>query len=175
MRTLAILILFCASLYGADSTTTNIVGDITTKVSGRTAKDGKPEVRIETVYRGKTKVLLILSRRNRQGVLAVVSRSYLVNGKLSMVESDEDGDGFFESVAVFDPVTDDFEMFTRQPDGTVKPVSTQILRATKKQKAAADGSLRTLLQNPNMSDKEMSNLLEENRQKIEDIEKEKKD
>src|SRR5689334_1289560 len=125
MKTLAILILFCSSLYGADITTTNVVGDITTKISERSDEDGKPNLRIETVYRGKTKVLQILSRRNKQGTLAIVSRSYLVDGKLHMVESDEDGDGVFESIAVFDPVSDSFEMFTRQPDGTVKPVSTQ--------------------------------------------------
>jgi len=151
MKTLAILILFCTSLYGADTTTTNIVGDITTKTSERSGKDGKPDVRIETVYRGKTKVLQILSRRNKQGALAVVSRSYLIDGKLHMIESDENGDGFFESVAVFDPVTDDFEMFTRQVDGSVKPVSTEALEAIKKKKVAADESLGKLLHD--MSDK----------------------
>jgi hypothetical protein len=68
-----------------------------------------------------------------------------------MIESDENGDGFFESVAVFDPVTDDFEMFTRQADGSVKPVSTEALEAIKKKKVAADESLGKLLHN--MSDK----------------------
>ena len=145
MKTLAILILFCTSLHGADTTTAKIVGDITTKISERAGKDGKPDVRIETVYRGKTKVLQILSRRNKQGALTVVSRSYLVDGKLHMVESDENGDGFFESVAVFDTVANDFEMFTRQADGSVKPVSTEALEAIKKKKAAADESLGKLL------------------------------
>jgi len=145
MKTLAILILFCTSLYGADITTTNVVGDITTRISERTGNDGKPDLRIETVYRGKTKVLQILSRRNKQGALAIVSRSYLVDGKLHMVESDENGDGFFESVAVFDPVTDNFEMFTRQADGSVKPVSTEALETIKKKKAAADESLGKML------------------------------
>ena len=152
MKTLAVLILFCTSLYGADIvTTTNVVGDITTKISERSAKDGKPDLRIETVYRGKTRVLRIVSRLNKQGTLAVVSRSYLVDGKLHMVESDDDGDGFLESIAVFDPVTDDFEMFTRQADGTVKPLSTEALAAIKKKKAAADESLEKMLHE--MSDK----------------------
>jgi hypothetical protein len=126
MKILIILILSCVSLYGSDiTTTTNIVGDITTKISERTGKDGKPDLHIEMVYRGKIKVLRIVSRLNKQGTLAVVSRSYLVDGKLEMVESDDDGDGTLESITVFNPDTDNFEMFTRQPDGSVKPVSTQ--------------------------------------------------
>src|SRR5271170_2315534 len=104
MKILIILILSCASLYGADvTTTTNIVGDITTKISERSDKDGKPGLRIETVYRGKTKVMMITSRRNQQGVMVVTARSYLADGKLVMVESDEDGNGTLESMAVFEP------------------------------------------------------------------------
>ncbi len=176
MRTLAILFLFCASVYGADTTTTtNIVGDITTTVSERSGKDGKPAMRIETVYRGKTEILQTLSRPSKQGTLAIVSRSYLIGGNLVMVESDENRDGVFESVAIFDPSTDDFEVFTRQPDGSVKPVGTQTLEATKKQKAVVDESMRKLLQKPDMTDKEIGDLLQQNRQKIEDLEKEKKD
>jgi len=145
MRIFIILILFCASVYGADTVTTNTVGDITTKISERTAADGQPEVRIETVYRGKIKVLQIVSHRNKQGTLAVVSRAYFVDGKLHMVESDDDHDGFFESVAVFNPATGDFEMFIRQADGSVKPMPTESLDAIKKKKAAADESLGKLL------------------------------
>ena len=124
MKTLTMLFLLCASVYGADITTTNVVGDITTKVSERAAKDGKPEVRIETVYRGKTKILQTLSRPSKQGTLAIVSRSYLAGGDLVMIESDEDGDGVFERVSVHRPGTDDLEMFTRQQDGSVRPVNT---------------------------------------------------
>ena len=145
MKTLAILILFSTSLYGADIATTNVVGDITTKISERSGQDGKADLRVETIYRGKSKVLQILSRRNKQGALTVVSRSYLVDGKLHMVESDDDGDSFFESVAVFDPVTDNFEMFTRQADGSVKPVSTEAIKEIKKKKVAVDESLGKLL------------------------------
>src|SRR6185369_1138956 len=54
-------------------------------------KDGKIDVRIETVYRGKIKVMMIMSRRNQQDTMVVTSRSYLADGKLVMVESDEDG------------------------------------------------------------------------------------
>jgi len=174
MKTLAILILLCASSYGADITTTNITADITTKTFERQDGDGKPSLRIETVYRGKTRVLRITSKRNRQGVMTV-TRGYFVGGKMVMAESDENGDGFFESIMTFDPVTDDFEVFIRQPDGAVKPISTQTLEATKKQTAVVDESLRKIFQKPNMSDQELSSLIEENRKKTESIEKEKKD
>ena len=172
MKALVILILLCVSSYGADIITTNTTADITTKIFDRRDGDGKPSLRIETVYRDKTKVLVITSHRNKQGVMTV-TRGYMVGGKMVMAESDENGDGAFESVTVFDPATDDFEMFTRQPDGSVKPISTQTLEATKKQAAVAAESIRKLFQKPNMSDKELSDLLEENRQKIESLEKEK--
>jgi hypothetical protein len=174
MKMLIMLILSCASLFGADiTTTTNNVGDITTKISERTAADGKPTVRIETLYRGKAKVFQIVSHCNKQGTLAVVSRAYFVSGKLHMVESDDDGDGFFESVMVFDPTTGSFEMFTRQADGSVNPVSTQKLDAIKREKAMADESMEKL--KPDMTDRELGDLLETNRLKIEAIKNEKKD
>ncbi|MGA3285220.1 MAG: hypothetical protein ABSD57_12295 [Verrucomicrobiota bacterium] len=175
MKTLAILFLLCASVYGADTITTNVVGDITTKVLERTAKDGKPEVRIETVYRGKTKILQILSRPNKQGTLAVVSRSYFVGGDLVMIESDEDGDGVFGRISLHNPGTADLEMFKRQPDGSVKPVSTQTLEATKKQMAVVNESMRELIEKKNVTDQEISNSLQQTRQKVQDLEKEKKD
>jgi hypothetical protein len=137
-------------------------------------KDGKIDVRIETVYRGKKKVMMIKSSLNQQGKMAITTRSYLVSGKLVTVESDEDGDGTLESLAVFEPQTDGFEMFIRQPDGTVRPVSTQKLDSIKRQKDVADKSMKRLFEEPNMSDKEVQELLEKNRQEIEAIKREKK-
>ena len=116
-----------------------------------------------------------MSRRNQQGTMAVTSRSYLADGKLVMVESDEDDDGTLESIIVFKPDTDSFEMFTRQPDGTVKPVNTQKLDSTRRQKAVAEASMRELFEGSEKTDKEIGDLLEKNRQKIEAIKKEKKD
>ena len=141
MKAIIILCLFCLSALGADITTTNIVDDITTKVSEQTGADGKPVVRIETICRGKLKVLQIVSRKNKHGELATVSRAYFVNGKLEMVESDNNRDGVLESVAVFSPKNGDFEMFRRQPDGTVRPLSTKELTTIKQKKELADDAL----------------------------------
>ncbi len=171
MKTLvAFLLLVAFGCYGQDTSgITNKVTEIDRD------KDGKIDVRIETAYRGKTKVMMTMSRRNHLGVLAVSSRSYLADGKLVMVESDEDGDGTLESITIFKPDTDSFEMFTRLPDGTVKPVSTKKLGSIKRQKSVADASMKRLFDGPEMTDKELGELLEQNRQKIEAIKKEKKD
>ena len=135
-------------------------------------KDGRIDVRIETFYRGKTKVMMLMSRRNQQGGMAVTDRSFLADGKLVMVESDEDGDGSLESVTVFRPDADSFEMFTRQSDGTVKPVSTQKLDSIRRQLAVTDATTRELFEGPEKTDKEIGALLEKNRQKIEQTKKE---
>ena len=171
MKALAVLLLFVAfGCCGQEaSTITNKVTEIDRD------KDGKIDVRIETVYRGKTKVMMIMSRRNQQGVMAVTSRSYLADGKMVMVESDEDADGTLECITIFRPGTDRFEMFTRQPNGSVSPVSTQKLDSIKRQKAIADASMRELFDGSERTDEEIGDLLERNRQKIEAIKKEKKD
>ena len=170
MKTLvAFLLLLAATCYADDSS------GITNKVTAMDRdKDGKIDFRIETIYRGKTKVMMIMSCRNPQGVMSV-TRSYLADGKLVMAESDEDGDGSFESITVFRPDTDNFEMFTRQSDGTVKPMSTQKLDSIRRQVAVADDSLRELFDGPEKTEKEIGDLLERNRQKIEAIKKEKPD
>ena len=126
MKIQVILALCCASVCGADISSTNVVGDITTKISVASGVNGKPDVRIENVYRAGTKIMQVLSYRNGQGDFVVKSRAYCVDGKLHSVESDEDGDGFFESFSVFDPKTHHFEMFTRFRDGSVRPISSDV-------------------------------------------------
>jgi hypothetical protein len=72
MKTLGVLLLLTAFACCAQDTSgiTNKVTEIDRD------KDGKTDVRIETVYRGKTKVMMIISRRNQQGAMSVISRSY---------------------------------------------------------------------------------------------------
>jgi hypothetical protein len=171
MKLKILLMLVCSTVWGADMLTNN-AGEMTTKVVNIPSKNGRPDTRIETVFRGETKVLMVMSHRNARGALAV-TRSYFVEGRMVMAESDEDGDGVFESVTVWSPGTDAFEQFRRLPDGSVRPVSAAVLEATKKQKAVADESLRKALENPDMSAKELDALVRENRQKIMEIEKQK--
>lgn len=142
MKTLTFLFLFCASAFGEDIATTTTNGDLTTKIVHRAAVDGKPELRIEKVYRGKTKIFQKLSRSNQQGKLAVLYRSYFVDGDLVMTETDEDENGVFTHIAFHRPGTTDVEMFRRQPDGSVRPVSMQQIESNKKQTAVMNAFMQ---------------------------------
>ena len=174
MRTIALLFLLCASAYG-DTITTNVVDDITTKVSEfKSSKDGKTE-RIERVFRGKTEILQTWSRCNKQGVMVPTARSYLIGGDLVMIESDDDGDGVFKNISLYRPGTDDLEMFRREADGSVKPVSTQTLEATKKQEALIDEFNKKLFDKKGASEQDIGERLQKMQQKYLDLEKEKKD
>jgi hypothetical protein len=151
MKIFIIMVLFSASVCGADtvttninvditttnSFTTNIDGDITTTISELWATDGKPWNRTETVYRGKTKVLEILSSRDKQGKLAVFCRHYFVNGVPQMEENDFNRDGSF-TISLLNTNHHDFEVFVRQPDGSVKPMPTKALDTLKKTIRDAD-------------------------------------
>jgi hypothetical protein len=59
----------------------------------------------------------------------------LVGGDLVMTESDEHKSGRFDTVAVYHPGTEEMEVFTRLPDGSVTPASTHVVQAYKKQNA----------------------------------------
>ena len=173
MKTIAFLILLCASAYGADVTTTNVTGDITTVISERQTDDGKPKRRTETVYRGKEKILWIVSRPNKEGKMAVTSRFYFAGGKVVMSEYDEDGDGAFSHFAVYLPGTDDFEVFTREPDRSVRPASTKEIELIKK---TGDLAVESFLKiKPGMSDQDIAKSLEETREKIRELQKQETD
>lgn len=168
MRTLVIILLFVAiGCYAGDTS------DITSKVFEKTNKNGTVSFRMVTTYRGKEKVMMETFRPNAQGVLTITSRSYLAGGDLVMTESDEHKSGRFDTIAVYRPGTDDMEIFTRQADGSVKPVSTRTLSAYKQQAAAASDFFNELP--TNASDSEISKRLQETRQKIQDAEKQKTD
>jgi hypothetical protein len=173
MKPLVVLVLLCTSLFGAEPLT-NATPDILSKGRDILGRDGQPDMHIETVYRGKTKVLSVWSQRNKQGAMVVSARGYYAEGELAMVEEDTNGDGILDRVAVYDTRTGAVEMFERQPDGSVKPVSTKTLEATKKQIWAVNEAGRKLAQgNRPPTEEEIDGLLQEARRKIADAEKEK--
>lgn len=148
---------------------------ITRKVFERDSnKDGKPDLRIETVYRDGTKAMVVWSKPDAQGVLKITSRSYFAGGDMITTESDEDRDGVFETLAVYRVGTTDMEVFTRHRDGSVTPVSRQTLDAYKKQNAALDDFWEKAFDTNTTTDKAME-LMEETRRKIQAAEKEKSD
>jgi hypothetical protein len=137
-------------------------------------KDGKPDIRIETFYRGTDKVLVVWSESNSQGIMTVTSRSYYAGGDMVTIEGDENRDGVLETVAVYRSGTDDMEVFTRQRDGSVKPVNAQTLAAYKKQNAAISEFWNKAFDKNTDTGKAME-LMQETQKKIRDAEKEIKD
>jgi hypothetical protein len=90
------------------------------------------------------------------------------------VECDEDGDGFLETLATYRSGTDDMEVFTRQREGTVQPVSAQALAAFKKQNAAISEFWDKTFSKDAALDK-LENSIRETQKKLRDAEKEKRD
>ena len=170
MRTFVIILLFVAiGCYAGDTP------DITSKVFEKKDKDGKISFRVVTTYRDKTKVMMETFRPDAQGALVISSRSYLAGGDLVATESDGHKSGKLDTVVVYHPGTDDMDVFIRQADGSVKPVSTQTLQANKKQNAAMSDFFSTMWTNTNTSDEEISERIQAAQKKIQDAEKQKTD
>ena len=168
MKLFVIFVLFVA--VGCRAQNTN---DITTKVFERDRdKDGKPDVRIETVSRGKTPILRV--HQSTKGGVTGTTRSFMVGGDTVMMEADENGDGFFETIAVYHAAKNDMEVFTRQRDGSVQAVSAQTLEAYKEQHAALTEFWDKAFDKDTDPDK-IGDRIQETQKKIRDAEKEKTD
>jgi hypothetical protein len=163
MKALAFLLLFCGAARGADTTTMNVVGDITTVISERS----RPRAHhIETSYRGKKKVMFVWGSPAGNGKTNL-SYSYFADGELLLNDVDNDGDGFFEEVAIFMTKTDDMEIFTREKDGSVKPVSTEKLRLIKKVIATTSQlNDKLFFSRKKHSEEEIDKLLKQNWEKL---------
>ena len=59
-------------------------------------------------------------------------RGYYYKDKTVLEEGDEDGDGFFETMILFDEKEQPVEAFSKSKDGTVTPFSKEKLEALKK-------------------------------------------
>ena len=97
------------------------------------------QVSIEKTYRGKECILLEMTKSDSR------TRAFRINGKTVMAESDENNDGFFESVMIFDPETEDFEWFNKTTNGAVIPVTGEKLNDLKSKKTTADRALHEWL------------------------------
>jgi hypothetical protein len=166
MKALAFLFLFCGAACGAETVTTNVVGDVTTVITERT---GPRPRRFETSYRSKKKIMFVMASLNGSGKRDV-SCIYFADGDMLLNEVDDDGDGFFEEVAIFMPNTDDMEIFTREKDGSVKPVSTEKIRLVKKVIATtSETNDKLFFSKKKPSVEEIGKLLKQNREKLEKL------
>lgn len=154
---------------------TSITNGITTKVFERDRdQDGRMDYRMETFFRDGRKVLLVTSKLNADGKMAIVSRSYLVDGNMVLIEADENGDGVFETILATNPETNDYEVFTREIDGTAQPASDRVVEAYKKQMSAVEQFFDEALSKDANPDK-FEELMRAAQKKIQDAEREKKE
>ena len=89
---------------------------------------------VQRTFRGKQCILVEM--KSKKGT----TRSFLVNGKIGLIESDENCDGFFEQFAVIDGETGDCEFFNRT-NNSVAPISPTELQAINAKKTEADKML----------------------------------
>ena len=73
--------------------------------------------RVKKFFRGDMLVMTTMSSNKLR------TRSLHFRNEDRYIESDEDLDGFYESIAVYGDSMHDFEMFRRTPDGSVEPIS----------------------------------------------------
>ena len=88
----------------------------------------------ETFFRNGRKILLTVKTLDKQGQWKV-TRSYEIDKHTSVSESDEDGDGHFETLAIFYNEGKSIEAFERRKNGDVVPFSPQKLKVLREQYA----------------------------------------
>ncbi len=161
MKTLTVILLFVAiGCYAGDPS------DITQKAVDVTNCDGILQHCVVT-RRGKEMVMSEIYSPDAKGKLVINYRSYCVGGKSVMRESDNHKSGRLDTIVVHNPGTGDMEVFTRQADGSVKPVSTRELLAHKQMDAAVADVVRTL--------NDTNTTAAQQDQKIQDIQRKAKD
>lgn len=169
MKALTVFCLIAMISYGfsagADST-----NEISTKIVETARDSGRIRLRILTTFRGKQRSIVEIQKITLAATN--VTRSFYAGSHLAMIESDDDADGVFESFCLFREGSRDFEMFNRNPNGTVSPVSGRILEATKRKLKAADEAVDKLFSGQGVDDKELESILNEARKKISEAEEE---
>ena len=105
-----------------------------------------------------------------KGKLVIDSRSYLFGRDLVMLESAEHTPGNLDSIYIYFPSTGDMEAFTRQADGSVKPVSTRLLLAYKEMHATENDLFKTL-NNTNTTEAQWEEKVQEIKDRVQEIKK----
>ena len=128
-------------------------------------KDGRPDVRVEVISRDGAKQMMVTSRADESGAWKVTARSFYVGPHMAVIESDEDGDGFFEMVAVYREDPEDVNAFVRERDGSVRPSEANMVEALRKQNAV----LTEFWSKPERDPEKMEAAIMEAREKIKEI------
>jgi len=129
VKTNVIFLLLCTLFYGNESKGSD-APEVTSKVFEKDLHGGKVHVHMETFYREKMPILRIW--RQTEAGITKITRSYQV-GDIEVIESDDKGDGTFETLILFNMKTKEMEAYLRKPDGSAIPVTEKTLAATKEQ------------------------------------------
>jgi hypothetical protein len=128
-------------------------------------KDGRPDVRTEVVSRDGVKQMMVMSRADESGEWKVTATSFYVGPHMAVTESDEDGDGFFEMVAIYREAPEDVNAFVRERDGAVRPAEVKMVEALRKQSAL----LTEFWSKPERDPEKMEAAIMEAREKLKQI------
>jgi len=131
-RVLVASIVVCCCYAGDSSDIKTVIWD-----SPRHDESGRPIAHKEEIFRGKEKILETL-RMTTGGVIRT-GRFFIVSGDTVLIESDEDGNGKFDTLILYNRAKGGMEVFKCQPDGFVKPVDEKTLAAFKRQNMALSG------------------------------------
>jgi hypothetical protein len=132
MKTMTFLLMLCASSWGGEVMTTNVVGELTSVVTDYKTKDGWSCGQSEAIYRGKSKLLEEIRGWSRLGNPVLSQRIYFAGGGLVMREWEIGTNGVPGMTCVYHQGGTNLEMFQRQPDGSVKPVSGELFERSRK-------------------------------------------
>ena len=117
MKTL-IATLACIVLFGCNAYIPPTEVDATLRTERKEFEKGDGgRYEVENTYRGGERIMMVTSYSN------VTSRAFCLHGDAVYIESDEDGDGIFETFIISGDTMDEFEKFERTPDGNVNPIS----------------------------------------------------
>ncbi len=92
-------------------------------------QDGVNEIKLIRTFRdGKEVKAEVINSKNPANSF----RAFYVNGEYVMKETDEDSDGFFETLILYDTKTDNIEVFKRSKDGQLTPATRTEVSSKKK-------------------------------------------
>jgi hypothetical protein len=129
MKLTTILILSCSLAYGADEKTSD-TPEATRQISDGDLPHGKGHYHAEIFSRGKTRILTI-DQRTVAGL--TTTGRILQLGDVTVYETEDDGDGRFKSVILYNEKTKQLEGFVAKRDGSAVPFDAKKVAATKEQ------------------------------------------
>jgi len=117
MKIVAIFVLLCSLAYAADEKTSRIP-DATQAVLDDDLPDGRGHIHTEIFYRGNTRIMQFdqktVAGQTKTGRIFIL-------GDVTVYETEDDGNGRFRSVILFNDKTKHVEGFVVKRDGTVVP------------------------------------------------------